>query len=88
LKEYVKKAFTITEMSGYAKFDIRLDQSGRYYFIDTNCNPDLGPIEQDVALSVIMDLHGIPFDEVLKKIILNLVRKTRAKDPMAFRNSF
>ena len=83
LKEYVKKAFTITEMAGYAKFDIRLDQSGRYYFIDTNCNPALGPREQDVAMSVILDLYDIPFDEILKKIILNLVRKTTMRAPMA-----
>lgn len=69
LKEYVKKAFSVTKMNGYAKFDIRLDQSGRYFFIDTNCNPALGPIEQDVALTVIMDLHEIGFTEVLQRLV-------------------
>jgi D-alanine-D-alanine ligase len=82
LKEYVKKAFNITRMGGYAKFDIRLDQSGRYYFIDTNCNPALGPKEQDVAMAVILDLYGIPFEEILKKIILNATRTKALKNFM------
>ncbi len=43
LREYVKKAFEITRMADYAKFDIRLDSSGRYYFIDSNSNPAFGP---------------------------------------------
>ncbi len=79
LKEYVKKAFNVTKMSGYAKFDIRLDQSGRYFFIDTNCNPALGPVEQDVALSVIMDLHDIGFPEVLQRLVTSAFRDDRQK---------
>lgn len=72
LKEYAKKAFNVTKMTGYAKFDIRLDQSGRYFFIDTNCNPALGPKEQDVALSVIMDLYGVGFSETLQRLVENV----------------
>ncbi len=63
LKDYVKKAFDMTNMYDYGKFDIRLDQSGRYFFIDTNCNPAFGPKELDLALSVILDLYGISFYE-------------------------
>ncbi len=74
LKEYVKKAFNISKMGGYAKFDVRLDQSGRYFFIDTNCNPALGPKEQDVALSVIMDLYEIGFTEVMRRLINGALR--------------
>lgn len=79
LKEYVKKAFNVTKMAGYAKFDIRLDQSGRYFFIDTNCNPALGPKELDVAMSVILDLYGISFHEILKRLILNTVKNASRK---------
>jgi D-alanine-D-alanine ligase len=71
LKEYLKKAFEVTKMAGYAKYDIRQDQSGRYFFIDSNCNPALGPKELDVALSVILDMYGISFSEILEKLILN-----------------
>lgn len=74
LKEYTKKAFVVAKMAGYAKFDIRLDQSGRYFFVDANCNPALGPKELDVAMSVILDLYGISFYEILKKLVLTTFR--------------
>jgi D-alanine-D-alanine ligase len=80
LKEYIKRAFEVTRMYDYGKFDIRLDQSGRYFFIDTNCNPAFGPKELDVALSVILDLYGISFYEILKRLLLNTVRDAYGKD--------
>jgi len=80
LKDHVKRAFEVTSMYDYGKFDIRLDQSGRYYFIDTNCNPAFGPKELDVALSVILDLYGISFYEILKRLILNTVRDAAGKN--------
>lgn len=80
LKEYVKKAFDVTGMYDYGKFDVRLDQSGRYFFIDTNCNPAFGPKELDVALSVILDMYGISFFEILKRLLLNTVRDASGKE--------
>ena len=79
LKEYVKKAFNVTKMAGYAKFDVRMDQSGRYFFIDTNCNPALGPKEQDVALSVILDLHDIGFSEIMQRLVAGVSREANRK---------
>jgi D-alanine-D-alanine ligase len=84
LKEYVKKAFDVTKMYDYGKFDIRMDQSGRYYFIDTNCNPAFGPKELDVALSVILDMYGISFYEILKRLLLNTVRDASGKVRLPF----
>jgi D-alanine-D-alanine ligase len=78
LKEYVKKAFDVTRMSDYGKFDIRVDQSGRYFFIDTNCNPAFGPKELDMALSVILDLYGISFYEILKRLLINTIAPIRS----------
>lgn len=80
LKEYVKKAFDVCTMYDYGKFDVRLDQSGRCFFIDTNCNPAFGPKELDMALSVILDLYGISFYEILKRLILNTVRDAVGKE--------
>jgi D-alanine-D-alanine ligase len=80
LREYVKKAFDVTSMYDYGKFDVRLDQSGRYFFIDTNCNPAFGPKELDVALAVILDLYGISFYEILKRLILNTIRDWSGKE--------
>lgn len=79
LREYIKKAFDVVKMYDYGKFDIRIDQSGRYFFIDSNCNPAFGPKEQNVALSVILDLYGIPFVEILKRLLLNTVRDSLGK---------
>jgi len=59
---------------------VRLDQSGRYFFIDTNCNPALGPKEQDVALSVILDLYGVTFYEILKRLLTNTVRDVSKRE--------
>jgi D-alanine-D-alanine ligase len=80
LKEYVKKAFDVAKMYDYGKFDIRLDQSGRYFFIDTNCNPAFGPKELDVALSLILDMYGISFYEILMRLLLNTVRDATGKE--------
>jgi len=84
LREYVKKAFDVTNMYDYGKFDVRLDQSGRYFFIDTNCNPAFGPKEFDVALAVILDHYGIPFTEILKRLLLNTMRDATGKERLAF----
>jgi D-alanine-D-alanine ligase-like ATP-grasp enzyme len=80
LREYVKKAFEVTNMYDYGKFDVRLDQSGRYFFIDSNANPAFGPKELDMALSVILDIYGISFYEILKRLILNTVRDAAGKE--------
>jgi D-alanine-D-alanine ligase len=78
LNTHVKKAFAVMRMAGYAKFDVRMDQSGRYFFVDCNSNPELGPKEHDVAISVILDLHGVPFEEVMRQIVLSPLR-TKAR---------
>src|SRR3989339_829275 len=71
LKEDIKKCFEVLKMEDYAKLDIRLDQSGRYYFIDPNANPAFGPKESFCALGTIMDLYGIDFNEILKRLAIN-----------------
>lgn len=72
LREYVRKAFTISDMLDYGKFDIRLDISGRYYFIDSNANPAFGPKELSTAMGYIMEgLYNVPFAEILRRIIMN-----------------
>ncbi|MFH1863957.1 MAG: hypothetical protein ABIJ85_03565 [bacterium] len=82
LREYVRKAFEITKMADYAKFDIRVDSSGRYYFIDSNSNPAFGPKEIDCALSNILDMYGISFLDILKRLLLNTVRDAAGKEKL------
>lgn len=79
LKEYVKKAFEITEMFDYGKFDIRIDSSGRYFFLDANSNPAFGPKELECAIASILDLYGISFFEILKRLLMNTLRDAQGK---------
>ena len=75
LKEYVRKAFDIARMSDYSKFDIRLDNSGRYYFIDSNANPFFGPPEIECPLTKTLEMYSISFPEILKRLINNTMRE-------------
>ena len=75
LRELVRKAFDVVNMGDYGKFDLRLDEAGRYYFIDSNCNPAFGPKETDTALSAILDMNGISFYEILKRLMMNTIRE-------------
>lgn len=79
LIEYVKRAFEITKMADYAKFDVRLDSSGRYFFIDANSNPAFGPKELHCAISSILDLYDISFIDILKRLMQNTVRDAIGK---------
>ena len=75
LCDLVKKAFTVTKMEDYGKFDIRLDQSGRYYFVDCNSNPAFGPKELTVAMALILDLYDVNFVEILKRLMANTMKE-------------
>jgi len=80
LTEYVRRAFIIARMADYAKFDIRMDSSGRYFFIDSNSNPAFGPKEANCAISYILDLYEVSFIEILKRLLLNTVRDASSKE--------
>src|SRR3989338_9470162 len=84
LSEYVKRAFDVSRMSDYGKFDIRVDQSNRYYFIDSNSNPAFGPKELDCAIANILGLYGIDFTEILKRLLLNTMRDAQGKERLPF----
>lgn len=87
LKEYVKRAFAVTQMSDYARFDIRIDSSGRYFFLDCNANPFLGPSELGGSMSTILDLNGVSFEETITRLLINTVRDTLGKERLQFPKS-
>lgn len=87
LREYVKKAFEINKMADYGKFDIRLDNSGRYFFLDCNSNPAFGPKETDTAIGSILDLYGVSFLEILKRLLLNTMRDAVGKKLLPLTNN-
>jgi len=79
LAEYAKKAFDILDMADYARFDVRQDASGRYYFIDSNSNPQFGPADTDSPVGIIFDLYDIDFIQVVKRLLVNTVRNAKGK---------
>lgn len=87
LVEYVKKAFDITRMTDYGKFDIRLDNSGRYFFLDCNSNPAFGPKETDCALANILDLFNLSFPDILKRLLQNTIRDAIGKKLLPLTNN-
>lgn len=77
LKDDIKKAYEVLKMEDYAKFDIRLDESGRYYFIDPNVNPAFGPREAECAMGTIMYMYGVDFPEILKRLVANTLGQNK-----------
>src|SRR4030042_5243611 len=80
LSEYVRKAFGVVDMADYGKFDIRIDSSGRYFFIDSNANPSLGPKETESPIATILEMYGVNFAEILKRLLLNTMRDAQGKE--------
>ena len=65
------------DMADYGKFDIRMDSSGRYYFIDSNSNPCIVPVNPEVLdspVNYVLQLYGIDFLEFIKRVLLNTVK--------------
>jgi D-alanine-D-alanine ligase len=72
LKDLVRKAFEVTRMADYGKFDVRMDQSGRYFFVDANANPAFGPKESFTSMGLIIsELYGVPFTDIIKRLVNN-----------------
>jgi D-alanine-D-alanine ligase len=69
IKDSLKLAFDVLKLEDFAKFDLRVDASGRHYIIDVNTNPSLGPV--DCSISTVLGLYGLSFEDILRKIILN-----------------
>lgn len=71
IEKLVKKAFALSKMADCGKFDLRLDASGRAYFIDINSNPGFGPLELGFDTATIPAIFGVKFEDILKRIINN-----------------
>lgn len=54
------------KLSGYARFDYRLDRAGKFHLIDVNANPNLAR-DEDFALSA--KRAGLAYEDLLMKIV-------------------
>ena len=75
LNEMIKKAYLITKMASYGKFDIRMDLNGKYYVIDANANCHFGPPEWLCEMTLTMGKYGVPFTTLLKRLLQNTMRE-------------
>jgi D-alanine-D-alanine ligase len=69
IKDGLKMAFDVLKLEDFAKFDLRVDASGRHYIIDVNTNPSLGP--DDCSISQVLGLYDLTFEDILRKLIVN-----------------
>ncbi len=60
-------AYAITECCGYARVDIRMDESGDIYVIEVNPNPDISP---DAGTSIQAQANGMTYNDFIEKIVL------------------
>jgi D-alanine-D-alanine ligase len=75
LDKLVKKAYDITKMASYGKFDIRMDTLGNYYFIDANANCHFGPDPNLCEMTDILNKYGVNFPTLLKRLLQNTMRE-------------
>lgn len=52
----------------YARFDIRCDENGRFYFLEVNCNPGLGDSD-DYTMTHSYKAAGLTFADVVLAIV-------------------
>jgi len=63
------KCWQVFGLKGYARVDMRIDNNGKPYVIEVNANPCMSP---DSGLVAATTEAGIPFTQVLKRIISDL----------------
>jgi D-alanine-D-alanine ligase len=67
IQHVCKRVYRVLDLSGYARIDLRMDQSGKGYVIEANPNPQLG-YGEDFAESA--ERAGISYDQLLQRILL------------------
>lgn len=65
IRRLCKDAFRVLDLSGYARFDLRLNSAGDPVFLEANANPDLAPRYFGIMASWI----GLTYEDVLVKIL-------------------
>jgi D-alanine-D-alanine ligase len=66
IQHLCKRAFRALELSGYARIDLRLDESGNVWVLEANPNPQIARGE-DFAASA--EKQGVSYEALLQRII-------------------
>lgn len=76
LSPLVVRAFNGLLNRDYAKFDIRVDEKGTFYFTDCNPNTAFGP-DKGLPFTEVASLHGISFQQILGSLLSKYARKIK-----------
>lgn len=66
LEKLSKRIYKILELSGYARFDFRVNENNDFYFLEANPNPDLARYEE---LASAAETAGISYEELIQRIL-------------------
>jgi D-alanine-D-alanine ligase len=66
IQHVCKRAFRALELSGYARIDLRLEESGRVWVLEANPNPQIAKGEDFAASAAVT---GLSYETVLQRII-------------------
>jgi len=66
LKRLGRRIYRVLDLTGYARIDLRLTESGEIYVLEANANPDIGYGEE---LSVAAEAVGLDYAGLLQKVI-------------------
>lgn len=67
IQRLCKRVYRTLDLSGYARIDLRMDQSGRVFVIEANPNPQIG-YGEDFAESA--EWAGVSYEDLMQQILL------------------
>lgn len=71
-----ERVFYALEFRDYARFDIRMNQDGRLFFLETNSNPGIDD-NMDIALTVSFRAAGLTLSDFVLKIVESSMTRFR-----------
>jgi D-alanine-D-alanine ligase len=66
LKRLGRRIYRVLDLTGYARIDLRLTDTGEIFVLEANANPDIGYGEE---MSVAAEAVGIQYPQLLQKIV-------------------
>jgi D-alanine-D-alanine ligase len=66
VQRMARRAYHALDLNGYARIDIRLDESGRAFVLEANPNPNLA-YGEDFAESA--EVNGVSYEKLLDRIL-------------------